>query len=203
MSWIELDINELNVETEKSGKGGMLEPGVYECTIGECYLDKTKNGTSFVNFEFITGTFPNDKEIKITGWDVNRMIKKSTGEAKNSKGRYFTGIILLNKIAKCIGKDIGQLTPVTKLVEIWNERKEVFSFNELIGKKIVVGIRHKKYWNQNNEEKVKLDIADICCEKDDKYIEKLKIRIEKKPIVEDTSNKPSNNTPTDTGSIPF
>jgi len=131
------------------------------------------------------------------------MIKNSTGETKNSKGRYFTGLILLNKVAKCVGKDIGQLTPVTKLVEIWNERKEVFSFNELIGKKIVVGIRHKKYWNQDGDEKVKLDIANICCLNDEKCYGRVKERILRKPIVEDTQNKPTENQVQDTGPIPF
>jgi len=204
MSWIDVDINELNVETEKADKGGMPEPGVYECTIKECFLDKTTNGTAFVNFELVSGTVPDVEEFKIVGWDVNRMIKKSTGETKNNKGRYFSGLIILNKMAKCIGKDVSQLTPTKKIVNVFGKDKEVFSLNDLVGKKMTFGIRHKKYWNQDGDEKLKLDIAGVCCIEDKECGVKLVSRIEKNPVVKDKSNKPSEEKPLiDDNNIPF
>jgi len=192
MAWLEIDINELNQETESFGKGqGLPEAGVYEAVIQECYLDKTQSGAVYFSLELSAGEFPNDTEISIIGWDVGRMVKNKDGQTKSSSGRYFTGLILLNKMAKCIGKDVSQLTPTKKLVKVFDKDKEVYSLNDLVGKKMAFGIRHKKYWNQDGDEKIKLDLVDICCADDKECTEKLKARIEKRPVVEDKGNKPS------------
>jgi len=192
MGWLEIDINELNQETENFGKGqGLPDAGVYEATIQECYLDKTQNGAVYFNLELSTGQFPNDNDIRLTGWDVGRMVKNIEGQTKSSSGRYYTGTILLNKMAKCIGKDISQLTPSKKLVQVFNEQKEVYSLNDLVGKKMAFGIRHKKYWNQDGDEKIKLDLVDICCLNDGECGNRLSARIERKPLVEDKGNKPT------------
>ena len=200
MAWLEVDMNELNQETEKFGKGqGLPEPNVYEVVINECYLDKTQGGTVYFNIEATSGEFPNDQEIRLTGWAVERMIKNKDGQVKNSKGGYFTGVILLNKLAKCIGKDASSLTPTKKFVQVWNENKEVYSLNDLINKKVVLGIRHRKYEKQDGSIGTRLELVDVCCVDDNECKEKLKARIERKPIFEEKSSqpKPQENTSLD------
>ena len=194
MSWLNVNMEELNGATDSFGKGqGLPEPGIYEGIVVECYIDSTKTGTKFFALEFVTGSFPNDQEIKVIGWDVNRMVTNKNGASKNSKGNFFTGVILLNKMAKCIGKTVNDLIPTKKLVEQFGQQKEVGSFNELVGKTMIFGIRHKKYYKQDSSEGTKLDLVDVCCKDDKECADKLKARIEKKPIIEDNSNKPLNN----------
>ena len=203
MSWLNVNIEEVENEIEQinNNKFG-VEPGAYEGQIAEIFVDETKTGAKFLNVVFVTGSFPNDKEISFIGWDVNRMLVNKEGNPKNSKGRYFTGVILLTKIAKCFNKNINELKPVEKLVEVFGQSKKVKSFNELIGKTLVFGVRDKKYWNQDGDEKTKFDLVDICCRDDKECVDKLTKRIEKKPLVEDDSNKPSSNNQEQT-TMPF
>ena len=194
MSWITVDLNELDKATESFGKSdGLPEPGVYLARIDELYLDKTQSGAVFFSLVATAGESPNDTEIRIQGWDVVRMVKNKDGNTKNSNGGYFTGVILLNKMAKCIGKDVASLVPTKKLVEIFGQQKEVYSLNDLVGKKVILGIRHKKYEKQDGSEGVKLDLVDVCCENDSECQEKLKKRIEKRQVIEDKGNKQQSN----------
>ena len=189
MAWLEVNIEELNKETESFGKGnGLPEPGVYEVVINECYLDKTQSGAVYFNIEATSGEFPNDQEIRLVGWAIERMIKNKDGQVKNSKGGYFSGVILLNKLAKCIGKDVASLTPTKKLVEVWGQPKEVYSLNDLINKKFALGVRHRKYQKQDGSEGTRLELVDVCCIDDKECKEKLAKRIEKKPVVEEKSS---------------
>ena len=189
MSWLEVNMEELNKETENFGKGRELpEPGVYEVVINECYLDKTQGGAVYFNIEATAGEFPNDTEINLTGWAVERMLKNKDGQAKNSRGGYFSGVILLNKLAKCIGKDASSLTPTKKLVKVWGQSKEVYSLNDLINKKVVLGIRHRKYEKQDGSQGTRLELVDVCCVDDNECKEKLKLKIERKPIFEEKSS---------------
>ena len=143
MSWLTVDTNKLDEEVENSKNAGefsLLEPGVYELVLQSCYIDETKSGTTFVNFEFKNG----DDDVYITGWDVRRMFKNKEGATTNKNGGLFGGIILLDLFAQQIGKRVPDLSPVEVVKEIKNEQKKVKSLNELLNKKYTVGIRHRK-----------------------------------------------------------
>jgi len=200
MSWLTVNEEELNEELNKVYEP--IEPGVYNVVLSDVYIDETSGGTQYINIDGLT---KDDRKIILSGWDVNRMIKSKTGEVKSSKGNFYNGIIILGKMVKCIGKEISDLKPTDEPREIWNESKNVKVLSEFIGKEIEIGVRKKKYWNQSGEEKSKLDLVDVVCSKDTEAIEKLKKRIEKKPLVEDTSNKPSVGSSVDTNDtdVPF
>jgi len=174
MSWIDVNINELEKEQEiKKG----LKPGVYIVTLENLYVDKTNGGTVF----FGLNGFDGEIDIKLNGFNIERMVKNKDGNTKSSNGRYFTGLIFLDKIAKCFNKRITDLIPTKGFVQIFGEQKEVGLFKEFEGKQIAIGLRKVEY-EYNGQEKHKFEIIDICCKDDDECIERLRKRIEKNPI---------------------
>ncbi len=207
MGWLEqvniTELEEQEKEQSNFGESQLPEPGVYDITIEQIFVDKTQGGTTFFGLVGSSGTFPNDVEINLVGWDVQRMIKNKDGQTKNSKGGYYTGLILLDKIAKCIGKRVTDLIPQKGYVEIFGQQKEVGIFKELIGKKVTIGIRHRKYKKQDGSNGVALQLVDVCCINNKECREKLAKRIEKKPIVEEKTNNQSSNSHTNTDDIQF
>jgi len=174
MSWLNVDLNELEQAQEiKQG----LEPGVYLMTIENLYINKTQSGTVF----FGLNGFDGETDIKLNGFSVERMIKNKNGDTKSSNGRYFTGLIFLDKIAKCFNKRVTDLIPQQGIIQIFGEAKEVGLFKEFEGKQIVIGLRKVEYI-YNNEEKYRFEVVDICCKDDEDCIEKLRKRIEKNPV---------------------
>jgi len=207
MSWLDqINVTELEEQEkeQESFTGFQLpEPGVYEITIEQIFVDKTQGGTTFFGLVGSHGEFPNDIEINLTGWDVQRMIKNKDGQTKNSKGGYYTGLMLLDKIAKCIGKRVTELIPQKGYVEIFGQQREVGIFKDLLGKKVVIGIRHRKYEKQDGSEGLALQLVDVCCVENQECKEKLAKRIEKRPIIEERSSNQSNNSQTNTDNIQF
>jgi len=200
MSWLN-DVNATELEKqeqemEQRGEFSLPEPGVYDITIEQLFLDKTQGGTMFFGLVGSSGTFPNDTEINLSGWDVQRMVKNKDGQTKNSKGGYYTGLILLDKIAKCTGKRIMDLIPQNQYVEIFGQQKEVGVFKDLLGKKVSIGIRHRKYEKQDGSEGIALQLVDVCCVDNQECKEKLAKRIEKRPVVEEKSNNSNQNQQT-------
>ena len=210
MSWLNVNIDEVKKEQEKAVNGGdyeLLEAGVYNLALQSCYIDMTSGGTEYINFEFKT---EDGKDVFVTGWAVQRMVRKSTGEAQNSNGAYFNGIILLNMFAEQIGKDVTKLQPQQITKEIWGNATQVTSFNELLNKKYTVGIRHRKsFYEKDGEEKesIKLEIVGVLNQKDEEAINKMKERIVKKPLLEDKKKSNSSSKSTETTAsdkdIPF
>ena len=203
MSWLnDVNINELEKqeqEIEQKGEFSLPEPGVYDITIEQLFLDKTQGGTTFFGIVGSYGEFPNDIEINLSGWDVQRMVKNKDGQTKNSKGGYYTGLILLDKIAKCSGKRIMDLIPQNQYVEIFGKQKEVGVFKDLLDKKVSIGIRHRKYEKQDGSEGIALQLIDVCCIDNQECKEKLAKRIDKRPVIEEKSNNSNQNKqPTDT-----
>ena len=207
MSWLDqvnvTELEEQEKEQENFGEFKLPEPGIYEIVIDEIFVDKTQGGTTFFGLVGSAGKFPEDTEINLTGWDVQRMIKNKDGQTKNSKGGYYTGLMLLDKIAKCAGKRVTELIPQKGYVEIFGQKKEVGIFKDLIGKKVAIGIRHRKYEKQDGSEGTVLQLVDVCCVENQECKEKLAKRIEKRPIVEEKSNNQSNNSQTNADDIQF
>jgi len=174
MSWLNVDLQELEKEQELKPR---LEPGVYTVTIESLYVDKTQSGATY----FGLNGFDGEIDIRLNGFSVERMIKNKDGNTKSSNGRYFTGLIFLDKIAKCFNKRVTDLIPTKGLVQVFGEQKEVGLFKEFEGKQIVVGLRKVEY-EYNGQEKFKFEIVDICCKDDKECIEKLRKRIEKNPV---------------------
>ena len=182
MSWINIDLNEIEKEERKTS--GIVQPGTYKGTIKNIYVSDTQGGTQYFGLELDTS----DREIKLNGFSVERMIKNRDGNTKTSNGRYFTGIILLNKIAKCFNLTINDLTPTQKIVEIFGRNETVGVFNQLLNKQITIGVRHK-IREYEGEKKTNIELVDICCVDDNECVEKLKKRIEKKPIIDETTKE--------------
>jgi len=181
MSWLNVDLQELEKEQELKPR---LEPGVYTVTIENLYVDKTQSGATY----FGLNGFDGEIDIKLNGFSVERMVKNKDGNTKSSNGRYFTGLIFLDKIAKCFNKRVTDLIPQKGLIQIFGEQKEVGLFKEFEGKQIVVGLRKVEY-EYNGQEKFKFEIVDICCVNDKECIERLRKRIEKNPIKKEKSKE--------------
>jgi len=190
MDWLkQVNLQELDEQEEKQGSYEKLTPGVYLGVVRNAFLDKTQNGTAYVNFIIDIGEIPNDIELRLVGWAVERMVKKSDGSVKNSNGGYFSGLVILDKMAKCLGKRVNQLTFEEKAVEVWGEVKKLPSVKDVINKKFAFGIRDRIYYNQNGEEKTRYELVDVCCAEDTECIEKLKNRIEKKPVFKEENKQ--------------
>ncbi len=207
MSWLDqvnvTELEEQEKEQENFRGFELPESGVYEITIEQIFVDKTQGGTTFFSVIGSQGKFPNNVEINLTGWDVQRMVKNKDGQTKNSKGGYYTGLMLLDKIAKCAGKRVTELIPQKGYVEIFGQQREVGIFKDLLGKKVVIGIRHRKYEKQDSSEGTALQLVDVCCTGNEECKEKLIKRIEKRPIVEERSNNQPSNSQTSTDDIQF
>ena len=199
MSWLDIDTKELDVELEDMDKSYSLEPGVYNVTLNNVYVDTTsKSGAVYFSLEGVTD---NNFVISLNGFSVERMIKNGNGSTKTSNGRFYTGVLLLDKIAKCANTDVNKLKPTKKLIQVFGEQKEVGVFESLINTKIALGIRTNK---SEYEGKIyeKFEIVNICKPSDEECIKKLKKRIEKKPV-NDQTGKSNSVKADDNQPIPF
>ena len=183
----DVNLDELSNETEKVDSGfGELEPGVYDMVINNIYLDETNSGAVFVAM-YLTDTKSN-KKLNLNRFSVERMIKNKEGSTKMKNGRYFTGVIFLNKIAQMANKNINQLKPVELNVEIFGENKKVKVFKELVNTKITIGIRDiVSEWN--DKVFVNKEIVNILNPSEKDKIEKLAKRIAKSPVKDTIKQK--------------
>jgi hypothetical protein len=203
MSWLEqINLEELDkVEEVKEFKG--FEPGVYEVVVNNVWIEYTMGGTAYFNIKGFVGSFEDEREFNLVGWAVERMVKNKEGSVKNSKGGYFSGVLFLDKMAKCIGKRINDLKVEERIVEVFGEKRKVPVFVEFINKKFVIGIRDRIYCNQDGEEKKRYELVDVCCVDNKDCIERLKKRIEKKPVFKEKCNKQEPKEEINTSDIPF
>ena len=183
----DVNLDELSNETEKVDSGfGELEPGVYDMVINNIYLDETNSGAVFIAL-YLTDTKSN-KKLNLNRFSVERMIKNKEGSTKMKNGRYFTGVIFLNKIAQMANKNINQLKPVELNVEIFGENKQVKVFKELVNTKITIGIRDiVSEWN--DKVFVNKEIVNILNPSEKDKIEKLAKRIAKSPVKDTIKQK--------------
>ena len=205
MSWLEVDLNEL--ETEKQEQKGRskfdIEPGAYELTLGAVYISQTKNGATYFGLQGAGGTFPDDYEINLDGFSVERMVKNKDGSAKMSNGRYFTGVLFLDEMMKCFNKNVNAIKLTEDVVTIFGKQEKVGIIKELFGKKIVIGIRDREH-EYNGEIKTKKELLGVCCVTNKECIDKLKKRIAKTPVYKEKNKKLVNTqTTVDTLNDPF
>jgi hypothetical protein len=203
MSWLEINLNEL--EQEKQQQQGRskfdIEPGVYEVTLRDVYIAQTQSGATYFGLRGVTGESPNDQEINLDGFSVERMVKNKDGQAKMSNGRHFTGVLLLDDLAKCIGKNVNQLMPVQGVIEMFGRQEQVGLLKDFYDKQVLVGIRDRIY-EYNGEKRTKKELVGICCTNDGDCLNKLKKRIEKKPVIEEKPREKQKQEAT-SSEIPF
>ena len=186
MGFFDISTDELLEEAKQFDSAGELDPGVYEMVINNIYLDKSSGGTEYFAVD-LTNTKDNRK-LSLSNFSVERMVKNKEGSTKMSNGRYFTGVILLDKTAQIAGKNINQLSPVELNVEVFGEAKKVKVFKELINTKIVIGIRDViSEWNDKTY--VNKEIVNILKPSDKENINKLTKKIEKNPVKDTTKQK--------------
>ena len=187
MGFFDISTDELLEEAKQFDSTGELYPaGVYEMVINNIYLDKSSGGTEYFAVD-LTNTKDNRK-LSLSNFSVERMVKNKEGSTKMSNGRYFTGVILLDKTAQIAGKNINQLSPVELNVEVFGEAKKVKVFKELINTKIVIGIRDViSEWNDKTY--VNKEIVNILKPSDKENINKLTKKIEKNPVKDTTKQK--------------
>jgi len=186
MGFFDISTDELLEEEKQFDSTGELDSGVYEMVINNIYLDKSSGGTEYFAVD-LTNTKDNRK-LSLSNFSVERMVKNKEGSTKMSNGRYFTGVIFLNKTAQIAGKNINQLSPVELNVEVFGEAKKVKVFKELINTKIVIGIRDViSEWNDKTY--VNKEIVNILKPSDKGNINKLTKKIEKNPVKDTTKQK--------------
>jgi len=186
MGFFDISTDELLEEAKQFDSAGKLDPGVYEMVINNIYLDKSSGGTEYFAVD-LTNTKDNRK-LSLSNFSVERMVKNKEGSTKMSNGRYFTGVILLDKTAQIAGKNINQLSPVELNVEVFGEAKKVKVFKELINTKIVIGIRDViSEWNDKTY--ANKEIVNILKPSDKENINKLTKKIEKNPVKDTTKQK--------------
>lgn len=186
MGFFDISTDELLEETKQFDSAGELDSGVYEMVINNIYLDKSSGGTEYFAVD-LTNTKDNRK-LSLSNFSVERMVKNKEGSTKMSNGRYFTGVILLDKTAQIAGKNINQLSPVELNVEVFGEAKKVKVFKELINTKIVIGIRDViSEWNDKTY--ANKEIVNILKPSDKENINKLTKKIEKNPVKDTTKQK--------------
>jgi len=203
MSWLnQINLEELDkAEEVKEFKG--FEPGVYEVVVNNVWIEYTMSGTAYFNIRAFVGSFEDERELNLVGWAVERMVKNKEGSVKNSKGGYFSGVLMLDKMAKCVGKRINDLNFEERIIEVFGEKRKVKVVTDLINKKILVGIRDRIYCNQDGEEKKRYELVDACCINDKECGEKLAKRIENKPVFKEKCNNQEPKVEADTSDIPF
>lgn len=131
-------------ETDYTGSG-LLESGVYNCTIKNAYLTKAASGAAAVNFEFKT---EDNRDYKETIYFTSGTAKGGKTYYEKDGTRYplpgfstFSSVSLLAS-----GKEINQLATEELVHNIWNSevRAEVPTKAEtlvdLIGQPITLGI---------------------------------------------------------------
>jgi len=198
MALFNLNMEEVEKEVSNFGKDVELEPGVFEVKVDRIYIDKTQNGAKF--FTIKAGN------IKLTKFSVERMVENKEGNNKMSNGRLFTGIILLQKIAKTKGLTLNDLKPEKGLVQRWDESvEEVQDIPALKAAEIVIGLR-RVIDEYDGKETTKFEIVDIINPSDEEAVNKLKTKIEKRPEIDKRSKKTTtqnNNNNESNSEIPF
>ena len=181
MALFNLNMEEVEKEVERFGKGAELEPGVFKVKVDRIYIDKTQSGAKFFAIEA--------GNIKLTKFSVERMVENKEGNNRMSNGRLFTGIILLQKIAKIKGLTLNDLKPEKGFVQRWDESiEEVQDIPALKAVEIVIGLR-KIIDEYDGKETTKFEIVDIINPSDEEAINKLKAKIEKKPEIDRRNKK--------------
>lgn len=132
-------------EKDSIGGGGVLESGLYPCTVTLAYVTKSQGGA--------TGLVLKAKTDQ--GRDINQTLWMTSGTAKGGKNyyekdgvkNYLPGFIAANALALLgCGKEISQCDTETKVVNVYSfEAKaeiptKVEMVMDLVGKEIVVGL---------------------------------------------------------------
>jgi len=133
-------------DTLGGSKFGVWDTGVYDVILDSVYLDESMGGAYSMNFVFKTA---DGKELKTTEYVTSG---KSKGQLnyyidKNGEKRYLPGYIIANAIAfATTGKELPDLTPEEKIVEVYNYdlKKNVHTkklvYMDMIGKPLKLGV---------------------------------------------------------------
>lgn len=190
MNWLDVNENELNEAVEKEPTGFELpEAGVYEVRVNNCYIETGVDSASGKKndwFNLETETKDGNK-INLRWWF------RYTGNSKNAKGNLAFGIVQAGKVFKAANLNLMNVKPKQINIEKFNKQIEALQLSDILGKKLVIGIRHRISGQYTN-----IDFVKACKVGDQECIDKLKDDIEKKPVIEDKpkeETKPKEESP--------
>ena len=127
------------------GGGGLVESGLYNCTVGMAYYEKSAGGALALNLSLKTEQ----------GQEIRQKVWVTSGDAKGNKNfyidkagqkKYLPGFSLANGLCLLTcGKEIAAIEPEEKVVGIYNydEKKEIPTkvpvLTDILGKEVIVG----------------------------------------------------------------
>lgn len=138
---------------DKIGGGSFtLDSGLHEAKIDKAYLTNSSSSKAVgITLEFTT---VEGKNYRDTIW-VTNSDGKNTYTTKDGKLAYLPGFETVSNISLVtVGKELAQLTPEDKVVEIYNAElskkvpTSVKMFTELVGQGIILGIHKVKSFKQ-------------------------------------------------------
>ena len=132
--------------TDSVGGGFLLESGIHTAVIDMAYLDMSKGGAYSLNLTFKT---EDGKTLREQLWMTGGTDKGQLNYYldKDGKKQYLPGFNIANAIAVLtVGKEIGDLEPEDKMVNIRNFelKKDVPTakpvYTDLIGQQVALGV---------------------------------------------------------------
>lgn len=138
--------NDIQGPVDSVGGGFQVESGVYTAVIDMAYLDQSKGGAYSLNLTFKTS---DGKTIREQLWMTGGTDKGQLNYYldKDGKKQYLPGFNIANAVAVLtVGKEIGDLEPEDKMVNIRNFelKKDVPTskpvYTDLIGQQVALGV---------------------------------------------------------------
>lgn len=132
-------------EKDSVGSGGVLESGVYKCTVATAYINKASSGALGLVLNLKTDA---NRDIKQTLWMTSGTAKGAKNYyEKDGEKHYLPGFLHANSLALLtVGKEISQLETEVKVVNSWSAEAKaevptkVDMLMDLLGKEIVIGL---------------------------------------------------------------
>jgi len=132
-------------ERDSVGSSGPVESGLHKSTISLAYLSKSDGGAVGLVLHAKT---EQGRELRQTLWMTSGTVKGGNNYYTDKEGakQYLPGFLLANSLALLtVGKEIGDLTPETKVVNVYSSAAKaevptkVEMLVELLGQEIIVG----------------------------------------------------------------
>lgn len=137
-------------EKDSIGGGGVVDSGLYKCTINHAYVTVASSGAIGIVFSFKT---EEGKDIRQTVYVTSGTAKGGSNTYTDGKGnkQYLPGFLLAESIALLTtGQSINALDTEDKVVPVYNaEAKQeiptkVPMIMDLLGKEILLGVIRQK-----------------------------------------------------------
>lgn len=132
---------------DRIGTGSFtVDSGIYPAKITKAYLQQAASSKAVsIIFEF---ALPDSKTLTETVWVTNKTGENFYVDKKSNKPAYLPGFELASNIAfVAIGKELAELTPEPKVIEIYNSELKkkapttVQMLMDLVEKEIIVGVQ--------------------------------------------------------------